>query len=250
MDLEEFKKQYDISAFIAFHKTHSVLETSNKYKIKESAVVHICKALKIIKEGDYEKHIPSKEELYQYYIEEDHGYYDSILHFGITDWAFTQLKQKYGIKKDKSLVSKKMLQNKYEEMGSKENYYASVVEKISETKTRNYGSIEAYNEYLSKKERDTWGQKSEEEKKEHARKVVQNGGGWNHSTSVQTLKAKYGVNNAYALSVFKSNSKTNQEFQLLLENLGIYKAKEIIVKKEEGGYFRYDFLTEKTTLLK
>lgn len=248
-NLEEFKKQYDIQDFINFHKAHSVSETAERYGIRGGAVIGLCKTLKIIKDGDYEKHIPSRQELYQYYIEEDHGYYDSILHFGITDWMFTKLKQQYGIKKDKSSVSKKMLQGKYEEMGSRENYYSFVVEKINETKAHNYGSVEAYNEYLSKKEKETWGQKSEEEKKEHAQKVLQNGGGWNHSTAVQTLKSKYGVNNAYALSIFKSNSKTNREFQDLLEELGLYKAREVVIGREGGGYFRYDFLVEGNVLI-
>ena len=58
----------------------------------------------------------------------------------------------------------------------------------------------------------------------------------------QTLKERYGVENAFELATFKKgSSKLNEEFELKLIEANSYESKEFVLKKPEGSYYRYDF---------
>ena len=58
----------------------------------------------------------------------------------------------------------------------------------------------------------------------------------------QTLKEKYGVENAFELATFKKgSSKLNEAFELKLIEANVYESKEFVLKKQEGSYYRYDF---------
>lgn len=183
----------------------------------------------------------SREEFYQYYIIEDHGYYETAEYFGISTWALDRLRNSYGIKKDQSNTRKKMLAMKYKEAGSKEKYYEDLDKKAKDTHIQNYGSLDEYNKQRSKKIADTWNAKTPEEKAEATAKTLANGGGWNYKTANKTLRDKYGVNNSYALAKFVNNSKINQEFEKYLQNRKIKYIREKTLHKEDKSFNKYDF---------
>lgn len=190
----------------------------------------------------------SKEKFYQYYIVEDHGYYETAEHFGISTWALDRLRNSYGIKKDQSSTRKKMLNKKYEEAGSKEKYYEELDKKIKDIHIQNYGSLDEYNKQRSKKIADTWNAKTPEEKAAAIAKTLANGGGWNYNTIRKTLKDKYGVNNSYALAKFTNNSKINQEFENYLNSKNIKCKREKLLPKEDNYFYKYDFIVDKYLL--
>lgn len=189
----------------------------------------------------HQNEIP-KEEFYQYYIVEDHGYYETAEHFGISTWALDRLRNSYGIKKDQSNTRKKMLNKKYEEAGSKEKYYEELDKKIKNIHIQNYGSLDEYNRQRSKKIADTWNAKTPEEKAAATAKTLANGGGWNYKTIRKTLKDRYGVNNSYALAKFVNNSKTNQKFKAYLQSKNIIHDIEKYLYREDGSFMKYDFI--------
>ena len=81
----------------------------------------------------------SKEELYQYYVVEDHDYKTTPAHFGLKMSTFDKLCAYYGIKKDKSKTRYKGLDtasHKYGE-GNANNW-----RKGQKTRIKNYGSLE------------------------------------------------------------------------------------------------------------
>ena len=184
----------------------------------------------------------SKEEFYQYYIVEDHGYYETAEHFGISTWALDRLRNSYGIKKDQSNTRKKMLEKKWEEAGSKEKYYEELDKKIKDVHIQNYGSLDEYNRQRSKKIADTWNAKTPEEKAAAIAKTLANGRGWNYKTIRKTLKDRYGVNNSYALAKFVNNSKTNQKFKAYLQSKNIVHDIEKYLYRENGSFMKYDFV--------
>lgn len=53
-----------------------------------------------------------KEALYNYYIREDHGYYETIKYFKVSETIFLRSLKAYGFKKDKSNTSKKVHANR------------------------------------------------------------------------------------------------------------------------------------------
>ena len=189
----------------------------------------------------HQNEIP-KEKFYQYYIVEDHGYYETAEHFGISTWALDRLRNSYGIKKDQSNTRKKMLNKKYEEAGSKEKYYEELDKKIKNIHIQNYGSLDEYNRQRSKKIADTWNAKTPEEKAAATAKTLANGGGWNYKTIRKTLKDRYGVNNSYALAKFVNNSKTNQKFKAYLQSKNIIHDIEKYLYREDGSFMKYDFI--------
>ena len=90
----------------------------------------------------------SREDLYRYYIEEDHGYYETLKHFNVTDWTFNKLLDAYDIKKDRSKSFQKGLQKRIDlyGIGNETNW-----RKGHETRANHYGSIEeSYRQGLEK----------------------------------------------------------------------------------------------------
>lgn len=82
----------------------------------------------------------SKEDLYSYYIKENHSYYESINYFNITEHAFIKLCKEYNIpKKDKSKAKSLALLNSYKKWGSKEAFIEQQQEKFRNTCQERYG---------------------------------------------------------------------------------------------------------------
>ncbi len=98
----------------------------------------------------YQCSVVTKEILYKYYIEEDHGYYETLEHFDITEDTFRRMLKDYGIpQKDKSKTCQKGVATKYEKAGGKEAYYKQLKETTDERVIEKYGSLEAYGKIVS-----------------------------------------------------------------------------------------------------
>lgn len=186
----------------------------------------------------------SRDELYQYYITEDNTYENTKKHFQLTEWTFVKLLNEYEIKKDRTISSKRGLETKYTNAGSKEAYIASVNAKTLDTKVKKYGSYENYIKHISNSCSDTWAKMDAETKAEIQSRVQAHGGGWNTETIKQTLNEKYGVDNAYKLATkFQTNSKVNQNVADALKAANIEYLREVLV-----GNKRYDFKVGDTLL--
>ena len=79
----------------------------------------------------------SRDTLYQYYIVENHPYYNTLDHFKISDWTFNRLLDEYDIKKDRSISGKQGLQTKYEKAGGKDIYNKQQKEVAEKLKLKN-----------------------------------------------------------------------------------------------------------------
>ena len=120
LDREELEKLYlielfsidEISKRLNMSKA-TIKKNIDNYGLKRDRSKVLSKSISG-KRDELNKHqneIP-KEEFYQYYIVEDHGYYETAEHFGISTWALDRLRNSYGIKKDQSNTRKKMLNKK------------------------------------------------------------------------------------------------------------------------------------------
>lgn len=116
--------------------------TRDKNKAKALAIKVAAKERG--KGPDYWKSIISKEELAQYYITEDHSYYDTMNHFKINEDNFRVLLKDYDLNKDKSISCKKGLKTKYKKAGSKLEYNNRIQKKRKETLIKAYGSLENF----------------------------------------------------------------------------------------------------------
>ena len=162
----------------------------------------------------------TRDILYDWYVTKDNSYKDAPNYFNISQYQFDKLCREYNIKKDKSLVNKKKLENKYQEFGSKENYNKSIADKRKKTQISKYGSEESYNRYISEKCRKTWANKTGKEIREHSETISRAKRSLPESAvneakikRVKTLKLKYGVNNSFALATYTSNSNPNKLFE-------------------------------------
>lgn len=97
-------------------------------------------------------------------------------------------------------------------------------DKISKTRNtfenKTIEEKQSISKQISESLKSTWETKTDSERKQLARKIVNNGGGWNHNTIKQTLKSKYNIIN---ISQLKSVSEKSKETlnKNNLEKLGI-----------------------------
>lgn len=156
----------------------------------------------------------SKEDILKYYIEEDHGYYESIDHFNTTDYSFNKLCNYYNIKKDRSKVRFKILDNMDD--NEKENYWGNIIKKQQETRIKNSGSLK--NSYLTQYEK------------------IKN-----------TLNEKYNVSNVFELVAENRNmvfSKPNEIFKNILEKNSIDYIREFKLGGKSFDFKVDDYLIE------
>lgn len=148
----EFIQIINKKKFINYYKFNNIHITANYYNTSENVISKYCKEIGYRKDK-FQEAIDkiSKEELYQYYIIEDHEWKETANHFGISTWNLDKLNNYYKIRKDKSKVYKKALSRKWEEAGSKEDYYKYILNKAEQTHLEKYGSLDAYNKIRSQK---------------------------------------------------------------------------------------------------
>lgn len=152
----------DLNKYYAV-ELHSILECAKKFNTTITAIntlikyydikkdMHAARSAKNaeIKNRQFEsiKARISYNNLYNYYVRDDHGYYDTLKHFNVTDWTFNRLLDVYNIKKDRAITAKKGVATKYAKAGSKEAYLKEINEKSTQTKIKKYGSLEAFIEH-------------------------------------------------------------------------------------------------------
>lgn len=214
LDLDSFKKAY-CEELLSIKKLcqHFDICSSTVKKIVEylnlSRDNHAVKSKSnsIVKNALYKniKNRISKEYLYEYYIEQDNGYYDTIKHLNITEWCFDKLLKDYNIKKDRSKSFEKGKTKRIELYGldNLTNW-----KKGQETRIENSGSLEtSYKKGYEKQ--------------------------------VETMLQKYGVSCTFLLDEVngkKKHSKPNEQFARLLDINHIEYQREFILDT-----FSYDF---------
>ena len=98
--LKALIEELDKENFINYYSFHNIFDTAKYYETSTENISKYCKYIGYVKDKfleDIEK--VNKEELYQYYIIENHGYYETAKHFGISTWALDKIKRLYGIEK-------------------------------------------------------------------------------------------------------------------------------------------------------
>ena len=255
VDIKELKKLY-LEDLLSLDKISNKLEVCVStlkqllvyYNLKRDESIVKSKAQKTkdtkLKQN---QQIITKDILYQWYIIEDNSYKDAPKYFNITQYQFDKICREYNIKKDKSLVNKKKLENKYQEFGSKENYNKFIVDKRKKTQINKYGSEESYNKYISEKCAKSWANKTGKEIREHAntisrakRSLPETAVNEAKIKRRKTLNLRYGVNNSYALATYKSSSNPNKLFEQKLIDNNMNYEKEFIIKGN-NKFYRYDF---------
>ena len=80
--------------------------------------------------------------------------------------------------------------------------------------------LDEINHKKSVSSKKSWDNKSTEEKQLLAKRIIANGGGWNHKTIKQTVKSKYNVDNISQLVEIKEKSKQSM-MQTCQEKYGV-----------------------------
>ena len=160
----------------------------------------------------------SKKDIIEYYIEEDHEWEETAKHFNITTSMFDKIKSYYNIKKDKSKIYKKALDLKYEEYGSKEEYYKQLICKSFQTRINNCGSL-----------KESYRQGFEKIRKTNLKKY-----------GVECILNSPNIEGFYK----KKNSKPNMEFAAKLNNNSIYYTQEFNLELKS-----YDFKIDNSLLI-
>lgn len=153
VDKDAFKKDYEIELI-------PIAQLAKKYNICENSVNKLITELDLhrdkhaVKSKSNKKakgtffnnilHSISKEDLEKYYIEQNHGYYETQKHFNITDWTFNKLLDTYNIKKDRTITGKQSAKTRENSAGGKEEYNKQLAAKRKETIINKYGSTKAY----------------------------------------------------------------------------------------------------------
>ena len=190
------------------------------------------------------------EELKDLYLNQNKTYEEVKNYFGLKGSTLDKILNTYDIHKSKSISAHKGLQTKYENAGSKEAYFKHLDSIRKDNYIKKAGSLEDYYKSISGKCSEAWSSKSWEEKKRLNSISMSHGAGWNHDKSKQTLMDKYGVDNAYKLSSYTSNSLPNQEFASKLSAANILYQPEFYITTPElnGRGFRYDFKVDQTLI--
>lgn len=98
----------------------------------------------------------TKDELYNWYVVEDHSYVDGAKHYGVSQYAFDKLCTEYEIKKDRHKTCLKSVKTREEKAGGKAAYNKQLLEKRDHNIVVTYGSIEEYNNKRSLSLKNTW----------------------------------------------------------------------------------------------
>ena len=171
----------------------------------------------------------TKEELVEWYINQDHNYREASKHFGISSHMFTKLCQQYNIKKDRSKSRLKGIKNTDFDLMVK-NRNNSIISK--------YGSLEDFHKKRALKIKITYGSKPIEEVE------------LSNQKRTNTCLEKYGVSapcqrEECVEALFESgrDSKPNIYFENLLIANNIEYSREFPLNK-----YRYDFKVNNTLI--
>lgn len=202
------------------------------------------------------KHV-NIDDLRRMYLQENKSYEYIRAFYNLTGYTLDKILRENNIKKPRKQSAALVLETKYQNAGSKENYDKQTYQKTCEnllskgvTKEEHYASI-------ANKCKQTWNCKSKEEIDEFVSKLQQS----YFSDYAKILHAKearaltnverYGVDNTYKLATYISNSKPNKEFASLLESFNTPFDSEVFLSspdEDPGRGFRFDFKVHNTLL--
>lgn len=149
MKLEKLITEINKEEFIKDSQILSISKLSKKYNLCASSISKLFVLWDIYRDSNKIKNESIKcarrvnknldrESIYKYYVEEDHGYNETIKHFNIGQNLFLKLLKEYDIKKDRSKSFKKGLNKRIEKYGldNLNNW-----QKGQETRIKNSGSL-------------------------------------------------------------------------------------------------------------
>lgn len=238
-----------------YYSNHSQRDTANHFHVdiktlkKALAAIGVSgrsssESKNLLKPTPYSQFTSDQvDELRDLYLVQNKTYEEVREHFHLTGWTLDKILKDNGIRKSKKISAYIGLQTKYKNAGSREQYFQQMHEKQKQTYIERSGSLDEHYKKVSQQCSNTWSSKSWEEKKRLNDISMSHGAGWNHETSKATLLATYGVDNAYKLATYTSQSQPNKEFAELLASLGIkYQSEVYLPSTEEASRgFRYDF---------
>lgn len=159
MNKEAFKEDYELNllSIAKLSEKYNMCPSSINKLIKEMGLYRDKKAVKSLSNKmakgkffeDLKKTV-TKEMLEKYYIEENHGYYETQKHFNISDWTFNHLLDEYEIQKDRKITGKQSVKTREEKAGGKHLYNKQLNEKRKKTIVEKYGSLDVYYDQVRK----------------------------------------------------------------------------------------------------
>lgn len=149
-----FKDSFTREELAEFYQNHSYLETLEHFQISGGILDRRLKAYGIQRQSSHDKNIKivTREDLYQYYIVENHDKAETREHFGLTDWALSQFFREFNIRKNKSEVVN--LREKTKEQRYGDPRYNNRT-KYKDTCNQRYGGVGFGSEELKQKSNKT-----------------------------------------------------------------------------------------------
>lgn len=119
----------------------------------------------------------------------------------------------YNIHKDRKEISKKQLQELYNQYGGKDNYHNYMCKKRKETWIKNYGSLEGYKEHRGRKLSKQWNLKTKGEKDKIINQILTNG-----STSLTRKDSQPNLKFQKFLKIKFPNYNEDKDREIVLNN--------------------------------
>lgn len=253
-----FKDSFTKEELEQFYQNHSYLETLEHFKITGGVLDRRLKAYGIQKQSSHDKNVEkiSREELYQYYVVENHDKVQTREHFGLTDWALSQFLREFGIRKNKSSIVNLREKTKEQRYG---NSTYNNRNKYRETCNEKYGGIGFASDELKQKSDKTMSERYGAEnirktgffKQRAAQRKFERYGKSTYNNSEQrrqTCQERYGVDWACmrpeAKLGYSNDSKPNLRFATLLESYGILYEREFPIENRSYDFKIGDKLVE------
>ena len=205
--------------------------------------------LKRINREKFEKNVLSKiprEEITDLYLNQNCTYDFLMKKYNITSWTLDKVIKEYGIRKPRKQSARLVLETKYKNAGSKENYDKQVYETMLANLQSKGITKEEHYAKVSEGCKAAWGKKSHEElqhineeRYKHYFNVPEKIEHAKDARSATNLD-KYGVVNSFALAKYTNDSKPNAKFSELLDTAGIEYKREFYIGYD-NKHFKYDF---------
>lgn len=218
-----------------FYREHSYSETLEHFKISGGVLDRRLKVYGIQKQSSHDRNVDkiTGEDLYRYYVIENHDKVQTREHFGLTDWALSQFFREFGIRKNKAGVVNLREKTKEQRYG---NPSYNNRDKYKETCTERYGGVGFASDELKQKSDKTTAERYGAEnirktdffKQKAARCKFERYGRTTYNNSEQrrqTCQERYGVDWACmrpeAKMGYSNDSKPNLKFAAFLDSYNI-----------------------------
>lgn len=201
------------------------------------------------------KHV-DLDDLKRMYLDENKSYSYIREYYNLTEYTLDRILRENNLKKSKKQSAVIALESKYRKAGSKEAYHKQVYEKTCQNILAKGITLEEHYAQVSEKCHEAWISKSPEEVESLAARLretyldVPERLAYAKIRRKETNLDKYGVDNAYKLAKYTSNSKPNKYFSGLFDSAKIKYDSEVYLpsKTEPGKGYRYDFRVGNTLL--